>query len=196
MIDVDVDFYATEQSLDARADDEARERWKIDGKKTADWALAVIRRSEQEIKDAKEIAQERIDRSTAHYTEVLRREEQTINFMTGKLEEWYESYLVPEGLVSEKKKTYSNLENGSLKKHAGGLSLDVKEPEKLIAWLEENKLEKCVKTVPEQKFAMKTEIRNLFPRKKGTDALIGPGGEVIPGASYKRGDETFLVETA
>lgn len=83
---------------------------------------------------------------------------------------------------------------GVVKSTAGGLSVEVDDPEALVAWMQENHPELVV--VPEPT-APKTGVKALAmvkPEEPGDHPVVAEGGEIVPGVHLVRSERQFKVE--
>lgn len=175
--------------------DEAREAWRIDGTRTADWAARKLARARRRIQSARTIAEAEIRAITEWLQHETRDNERDARFFEAKLQEWHEDQLI----AGEEGKTI-RLPAATLSIRAGRTHVEVDDEEALTQWLEEHldrpdeALDYTVKprlSVLSKRFAAKVD--KVEP---GEYPLVDPSTmEILPGARIVRAGHTFSVKT-
>lgn len=179
----------------ARLAEERDEKWRVDGERTADWALRRLASSRARMDRARAQAAEQIAIINEWLAGELEREQRDERFFVGKLAEWMRE-LEANG---DTRKTV-RYPSGTIKRRAGRTHLEVIDEDGLVAWLEDHLNE------PERVLEYKTVIRKaeLTKRFKSKVRDDVPGEyplvdaetmEVLPGARIVRPEPTIDVET-
>jgi hypothetical protein len=173
---------------------EAAEAWRVDGDRTATWALRKIAEYEAEVarlRTAAEHERERIERweervtaeplkSIAFFREHLIRYRRTLELDNPKLAK---TYKLPGGTIARTK---------------GRTSVVVDEPDAFVLWALENDHDDLVKMTP-LPGALKGDgfaAPDIDPAgETGCESVVvGPAGEVVPGVRIVRADPTYAVK--
>ncbi len=182
--------------LDARADDfegvqvdpadvdfddpETRERWRVDGDKTAGWALGKLAAARAEQARLQANADELIDTIRYQLGLDLKPVEDRAAFFESCLIEYRRSL---EADNPDLPKTYK-LPLGALKRRAGRVSTKVTEPDDLVSWLLNRDLWDACKIEPSV-----SAVKAVFP-----DLVDPESGELLPGIHFEVGPESYTVE--
>jgi len=167
---------------------EEQQGWRIENDLMADWAIEKIKRYRAELERKKRLAEEKI----RQVQEWIAKEEEKIGrhigFFEYKLHEYFIS-LDPSLLKKTKTQSKYELISGSLKikKRTPEIKRDNQE---LVNWLEENKLNKYIKT---EKFPIWAELRKKI-KIVGNQAVYPETGEIIPGITVEQRPDEFMIE--
>jgi phage host-nuclease inhibitor protein Gam len=151
--------------------EEHRERFRIDGPNTADWALRKLAQARGRIIENQNLYATEVERLDAWLEDACKAPERDVTFFEALLRNWHEEQLAED----EKRKTIS-LPGGKLEARQNPPSINVSDPDKFFAWAPEHRPE-WVRTKYE---AVKSEIK----KTGGVDPATGeiaPGVEVVPG---------------
>lgn len=162
-------------------DPEQRERWRVDGDKTATWALGKLKAARAEAERLRANAKELIEEIQFQLGLDLKGPEDDASFFESALIEYRRTL---EDANPKLPKTYK-LPLGRLKTRVGSKSTLVSDPDALVAWLTEHGKTEAVKAEPRV-----SVVKELFPE------LVDPeSGERLPGVEFLMGDDTYTVET-
>lgn len=184
---------------------ETRERWSIDGDRTAGWALRRLARARGEVDRINAEADRRIALIEAWREDALRTPMSDAAFFEGALGDWHRRRLEP--VVADALDTYlnahpnaspddalaavwANLKGKSLKLPDGTLTarrtpdtVEVVDPDAAVTWALTEGHAHLVNLKPAL-----AELRKL-PRAGG--AVVGPDGEAVPGVVPRAGRLTY-----
>ncbi len=161
-------------------DPEQRVRWRVDGDKTATWALGKLKAARTEAERLRANAKELIEEIQYQLGLDLKGPEDDAAFFEGCLTDYYRRLL---DANPDLPRSYK-LPNGKLKRRAGRQSTVVFDSEQLVAWLQDNAWG-LLKVEPKV-----AEIKKAFP-----DLTDPQSGEVLPGIHFDPGTESFSAET-
>ncbi len=162
-------------------DPETRGRWKVDGDKTAGWALGKLAAARAEQARLQANADELIDTIRYQLGLDLKPVEDRGAFFESCLVEYRRAL---EAENPDLAKTYK-LPNGALKRRAGRVSTVVDAPEVLAEWLIENGHRHDVKMTPSVQ-----AVKAAFPEFRDPTT-----GEVLPGVHGEVSPDSYTVET-
>lgn len=168
--------------------------WQIDGRRTAEWALAKVRAAHQGYADATAPAREAIDILQARIDElsefIAREGEQrdhTVGFFTGHLTAWLRRLRrkdLDDGIAPDKATKSMKLAGGTVASRAGQDRVDVTDAIELCEWADSTEGEDFAMWVP------KVDQRKLR-------AYITESGEVPPGVTVipaSEDDRSYRVD--
>ena len=155
-------------------DNEQRERFKIESKDQAAWALRKMSKIKAEIEENNKVAQAEIERITAWRDEENEKLERSISFFESLLHEFFLSQR-----ESDPKLKTMKLPHGTLKMRAQQPQYEYDE-EILLSWAKENLPEAVV---------IKESVAKTLVKKH-----IQETGEMVPGVTITERPEKFSVE--
>ena len=170
--------------------------WKIDGERTALWALGKLRRADKARAEAKATADALRAIAAEHEADATQRTEADVRYFTAKLREYHEANI--EGT----KKKQTPLPGGAkLKTNPASLTTEIPEPgtpghDELVDWLEDHDTE--LLEYPPTK-VLKPKVKDRYSAKVDAEPGEYPAvdvatGEIVPGVTFVRHDPTFTVE--
>ena len=155
-------------------DNEQRERFKIESKDQAAWALRKMSRIKAEIEENNKVAQAEIERITAWRDEENEKLERSISFFESLLHEFFLSQR-----ESDPKLKTMKLPHGTLKMRKQQPQYEYDEAQ-LLPWAKEN--------LPEAVIVKESVAKNSVKK------YIQETGEVVPGVTIIERPEKFSVE--
>lgn len=181
--------YLTDEIADTP---EVRERFRIDGPKTAEWALRKLAQARRRQQDARELADAEIGRINEWLTTEQARYDGDAQFFEGLLVRWHH-----EVLDAEPDRKTIELPAGTLKARKQPDQWDY-DPRVVGEWLAEHQRGDLIRvTVELDKPAIKKEFTAAIPAGEDVGLVVDPTtGEEIPGLSVTRGEIRFSVEVA
>ena len=183
MTDLHEHLTAAPADLDL-ADDDARERWRIDGDETATWAGRKLGQAEGEMARIKAIADTEIQRIEAWRDDALRIAERDVDFFTARLVEYRRDL---EAANPKLAKSYK-LPTVVLKRRAGRESTRITDPAAFIAWAEANHPD----AVKVRRDPLVSALADL-PRDDNGQ-LVADGGEIVPGVESVTAGDSYTVQ--
>lgn len=186
---------APDRTLGDHHSDEAREKWRIDGERTADWALRRLARGRDHMDRVRRLANEEHAAIDEWVARELERDERDERFFVGKLREWMEELRAN----GDDRKTIS-YPGGKLRRKAGRTRVEIDDEAALLAWLEEH-VDDLEAVVEYRSTIRKGEVGKRYKSKVRDDVpgdypCVDPDSmEILPGVRIVRPESTFDVET-
>lgn len=166
------------------------ERWRIDGERTATWAVNRLRRAQRLRDEANATADELHQLANDHVAEVERQTAHDIRFFESKLREYHEER------VAGTRKHTTTVPGAKLADRAGGVSteIDPSGEEAVADWCTDHLPEAVDYVTKLDKAKLKAKLSAKVSEEPGTyPAVHGQTGEVVEGVTFTRGERTFAV---
>lgn len=164
--------------LDVPETDDERERFRIDGPNTAEWALRKLARIEHQLAEDELVAQDEQERIDAWLRERSSAAERDASYFRSILTEWHR-----EVLAEDPKKKTITLPAGVLKARKRPDTVDVVDFDALKDFAEGNGRLELLRVKVE-------------PDKPAIKKAVIEAGEAVPGVVPVAGDVAFTVEVA
>lgn len=182
-----------ENALGELSDEEheaALEAWRIDGARTAAWALRRYRRAAADVERAVGLADELRAQADEYEAQVKARANRDLTYFEGRLRFWH-------AVETDGRKTKTvELPGGKLTARKGSVRAIVEDEKAAVEWLEDHAPDAIVYRDPT---VDKAKIKTAFGTKVDAElpgqypAVDAETGEVVPGVSLERGEPSFTV---
>lgn len=172
--------------------EEERERWRIDGERTAAWAVRRLRAAAEERERAHALADDLRAQADAYIEAVDKRLDHDEQFFTAKLREW-----VVELRKKEPKRKTFDVPGAKLSTSLGSVKTDLpaEKVKDAVEWLEDHDPD-CIR--PKDPEVALAEVKKRYGEKiadePGRYPAVNADGEAVPGVEFVRGVETFTVK--
>jgi hypothetical protein len=205
----DTDRAEREAAVDALT----AEVFRIDGERTALWAVGKLRRAEARIAEAEATAAELRRLADEHVARAKADEDRTVRYFSGLLRQYH-----AEALAGTRKKSLTLPDGSKLAESVGGVSAVYTDADgneladdpaaiesaalALVAWLEDHADDlpdavRYANAVPDRPAIKKAGADGKVDTEPGLYPAVVPAtGEVIPHLAYRRGGPTFTIKLA
>lgn len=173
----------------------ARERWRIEDRDGAAWALRRYRRAQAMMAEASALAAKLREAADAFERDAMAGPVRDLAFFEGKLREFHAVEISKPGVKGKTVK----LPGGRLKGSVGGVSA-VLDPEAkdLIPWLDEHAPDLVVRPpAPDPRpdlAGLKKAFGVKVSEEPGEYPAADENGEVVPGVTLVRGEPSFSID--
>lgn len=166
--------------------EEEKEAWKVTDDLKADWCLDKIREARAEYNRFEMVAKAKIEQIEAALKTQKNKMESEVSFFESKLREYFETI---DNIKATKTQATYSLPSGKLVLKQRGPEF-VKDDDKLVEWLEGNKLNEFVKVKKSGDWAnIKKNIEVV-----GSKVVSKATGEIVEGVTVVERDPEFKVE--
>jgi hypothetical protein len=167
--------------------DEQKEKWKIKDDNAAEWAMKVMRETETEYQRMVDVVNKEIEQLQLALEKAKKERDNTINFFTSKLNEYFNN--IPDN-VKKKTKTQITykLPTGTLKFKLPGIEFK-RDEEKLVQWLKSRNMNNYIEIQEKPKWG---ELKKTV--KVDKNKVISEDGEIVDGVEVVETPPEFKVE--
>lgn len=184
--------YQIDNEHDVVQVDDALDRWRIDGEKTATWAANKLRRAEAVRASAHAVAEDLRALAAEHEATAERSTDWDVRYFTGKLRQYHEA------AIAGTKKHTTTVIGAKLADRAGGVSAEVVDQVGAVEWAEDHDAELVNYVDPTiDKGMVKAKYGDKISEEAGSYPAMRleaeAGSQVVPGVNLVRGPRSFSV---